>query len=150
MTNKLLLTVIALAACGTSISTVPINPAPHAMVPRPAGAVELFTSGPPQGRAYVDVAFFEAKQQSTLSVDDTPEFFAKLRERAGAMGCDGLVVTGMTNATTGGKYADNIKGSIATCIVYTEPPIAIAPPAPASAPISVAPASEPAAETAAP
>lgn len=128
MSNKLLV-VIALAACGTSINTVPINPAPHAMVPRPAAAVELFTSGPPQGRAYVDVAFFEAQQQSTLSFDDTPEFFAKLRERAGAMGCDGLVVTGMTNATTGGRHADNIKGSVATCIVFTDaaPGVATAP-----------------------
>lgn len=86
------LALFALAACGTTIRTTPINRAPHAMYPRDAASVELFTSGPPQHRSYVDVAFLEAEQESGYSTDDTPEFLAKLRARAAAMGCDGLVV----------------------------------------------------------
>ncbi len=97
------------------------------MTPRPAASVELFTSGPPQGRRYVDVAFLEAEQESGYSGAGTPQFLAGLRARAATMGCDALVVGAPTNAVTVGidlKTPMNRKGIGATCIVYDDLPAA--------------------------
>lgn len=110
--------------CGTAIRATAINPAPYPLRARPPETVEVFTSGPPQGRSFVDVAFMEAQQQSGYSVDDTPELIAKLRERAAEMGCDAIVFGGVTNRS-GIDVFDwnrhmNEKGIIATCIVYTD------------------------------
>jgi hypothetical protein len=110
-------------ACGTSIHATTINPAPHAMRARPPEAVELFTSGPPQDRRYVDIAFLEAEQDSPYSFDDTAEFFSALRARAGAMGCDGVVIGSPTNKVTTGldlQTPENIKGIVGTCIVFVD------------------------------
>lgn len=117
---------LGLAACGTSIRTTAINPAPRAMTPRPAATVELFTSGPPR-RPYVDVALLEAEEESSFSTDRTPEMLTALRERGAAMGCDGIVMGGMTSRDPGVRDvetwlnddAKGRKGVYATCIVYT-------------------------------
>ncbi|HEY4179524.1 MAG TPA: hypothetical protein VGM90_21940 [Kofleriaceae bacterium] len=111
--------------CGTMIQATAINPTPHPLHARPPESVLLFSSGPPQGRRYTDVAYLEAEQESGYSVDNTPQFITKLRERAAVMGCDGLVLGGTTNATTVGidlKTAMNQKGLVATCIVFDDPP----------------------------
>lgn len=113
---------LVLLGCGTQIRATIINPPPHAMPSRPPASVEIFTSSPPRDRAFVDVAFLEAEQESGYSVDGTEQFFAKLRGHAAQMGCDGLVFGGMTNATTVAidlKTPMNKKGIVATCIVYT-------------------------------
>jgi hypothetical protein len=123
-----LLVVLLAAGCGTAITATMINPAPHPMRPRPPETVELFTSGPPQGRAYVDIAYLEAEQQSDLSVDDTADFFSKLRVRAGQMGCDAVVIGGLTNRTTvavlSPRDSADLKGITATCIAYTDTEVA--------------------------
>ncbi|MEO8699275.1 MAG: hypothetical protein ABI867_04500 [Kofleriaceae bacterium] len=130
MSRRLLLLAFA-AGCGTTITATMINPAPHPMRPRPPESVELFTSGPPQGRPYVDIAYLEAEQQTDLSVDDTAEFLGKLRVRAAAMGCDGVVVGGLTNRTTvavlSNHDAASVKGITATCIAYSDASVAASP-----------------------
>lgn len=113
------------AGCGTSIRATTINPSPRPLHARAPASVELFTSGPPQGRSFVDVAYLEAEQESGYSVDDTPEFLGQLRTRAAAMGCDGLVIGAPTNAVTTGidlKTPMNRKGIVATCIVFADAP----------------------------
>ena len=119
------LPLLVLAACGTAIRATAINPAPHPMHARPPASVVVYTSGPPQGRSYVDVAYLEAEQESGYSADNTPQFVAHLREQAAAMGCDGLVIGAPTNAVTVGidlQTPMNKKGIVATCIVFDEPP----------------------------
>lgn len=131
MTNRWLFALLVAAGCGTSIHTTPINPAPHAMVPRDPATVELFTSGPPQ-RAHVDVAFFEAEETSGLSLDGTPEMLRQLRERGAQLGCDAVVVGGVSSRDPGVGDAESWlvehpksrKGVFATCIAYTGPPLA--------------------------
>lgn len=119
---KLISIVMFAAACGTTLQETPINPAPHAMAPRSAATVEVFSSGPP-ARAHTDVALLEARQTSGFSGDDTADFVAKLREQAAQRGCDGIVIGGVTNETIGGGHSqDNRKGLTATCIVYTTSP----------------------------
>jgi hypothetical protein len=116
-----LLLVLALAGCGTTVTAHMINPPPQPMRPRPPETVQLFTSGPPL-RPYVDVAYLEADQQSEMSFDDTSEFLTKLRERAGAMGCDAVVIGSPKNKAVGSILSDsgraNVNGLTATCIVY--------------------------------
>jgi hypothetical protein len=118
-----LLLMLALAGCGTTVTAHMINPPPQPMRPRPAQEVQLFTSAPP-ARPYVDVAYLEAEQQSEMSFDDTQQFFTKLRERAGEMGCDAVVIGSPKNRQVGSLLSDNGRASVdgltATCIVYVE------------------------------
>lgn len=131
MSKKWLFALLVAAGCGTSIQTTPINPAPHPMVSREPATVELFTSGPPQ-RAHVDVAFFEAEETSGLSTDGTSDMLRQLRERGAQLGCDAIVVGGVSSRDPGindaeawlVKHPKGRKGVFATCIAYTEPPVA--------------------------
>jgi hypothetical protein len=111
--------------CGTMIQATAINPTPHALLPRTPQSVQLYSSGPPQGRSYVDVAYLEAQQESGYSLDNTPQFIAKLRARAAQMGCDGLVLGGTTHATSVAidlKTPMDEKGIVGTCIVFNDQP----------------------------
>jgi len=115
--------VLLAAGCGTTISVTPINPARRPLGARPPETVEIFSSGPP-GRPHVDIAYLEAEQQTSLSVDNTPEFIHELRSRAADMGCDGLVLGGLTHAadvatSVIGDVNASKKGITATCIIYT-------------------------------
>jgi len=109
--------------CGTTISVTPINPAQRQLRARPPEAVEIFSSGPPP-RPHLDIAYLEAEQETHLSFDNTPEFIAMLRSRAADMGCDGLVLGGLTHdadvaASVVGNVNASKKGITATCIIYT-------------------------------
>lgn len=121
--RNLALLVVLVTACGTNIKATTINPSPRPMFSRPPQTVELFTSGAPADRKHVDVAYLEAEQDSELSWDDTPEFLKALRERGAAMGCDGIVVGSPTNRVTTGldDSPQNIKGVVATCIMFIDP-----------------------------
>ncbi len=131
MPNRLVALILTLgaAACGSSVKTIAINPAPHAMTPRPPETVEMFTSGPPQ-RPYVDVALMEAEEESSFSTHKTPEMLTALRERGAQMGCDAIVFGGMSSRdpnlgdteTWLNDDAKGRKGIYATCIVYTGTP----------------------------
>jgi len=114
-----------LAGCGTTIRTTTINPAPHAMQPRPPASVQIYSSGPPQ-LPYVDVAYLEAEQTTSLSVHDTPEMLANLRKQAAAMGCDGVVLGGITHSadsvvSVAADVSSSRKGITATCIMFLPP-----------------------------
>lgn len=88
----------------------------------------MFTTGRPT-RPFVDVAFLEAEQRSGYSGHDTPEMLAILRDRGAKMGCDAVVLGGLSARSTGDTgvevlLSDNApdrKGIYATCIMYTSP-----------------------------
>lgn len=112
-----------LAGCGTSVMETPVNPAPRPLTERPPESVEVFTSGAPE-RPHVDVMLLEAEQTSNFSVDNTPDFIAELRARAAKIGCDAIVVGGITNATVPSidmHTSTSRKGLTASCIVYKPP-----------------------------
>lgn len=131
MPNKRFLALVLAAGCGTSIHTTPINPAPRPMAPRDPASVELFTSGAPQ-RAHVDVAFIEAEESSSFSTHGTPEMLNELRQKGARLGCDAVVIGGLTSRDPGVTDTESWlvenpkgrKGVFATCIVFTEPPVA--------------------------
>jgi hypothetical protein len=145
MLNRVVIVVVALAeGCGTSLRATMINPAPHAMQPRPPQTVEMFSSGPPH-RPYIDVAYLEAEQEASYSLDGTSDFIAQLHERAAQMGCNGVVLGGVTNAPDAvASVTANInasrKGTTAICIMYLPEAVAAKPPPAAVQPATAAPA----------
>lgn len=116
---------MTIAACGSSIRATEINSAPRPLAARPPESVEIFTSGPPL-RPHMDLAYYEARQSSEFSSDDTRELIVKMRVAAARRGCDGLVVGGITHETTRTIFDSHRptsnKGLTATCIVYTDAP----------------------------
>ena len=100
------------AACGPTVSVTPLNSSPRPLARRPAGSVEMFTAAAP-ARPYVEVAVLQA------SGGQTEEHYAALREEAGAIGCDALVVTGASTQATSVALPGN---STATCVMWTIAP----------------------------
>jgi hypothetical protein len=93
------------------------------MVPRPPETVEVYSSSPPT-RPHVDVALFEVTQTEDLTDRGTAFMIERLRERAGEMGCDAVLVGGMSEHEGSHSLFDSDSRTLqATCIVYT-PPIA--------------------------
>lgn len=142
--TRSVLAVLLATGCGTTVTATTLNPSPKPMAPRSPDSVELFSSAPP-ARPYVDVAYLEAEQDSDLSADRTGAFVAHLRERAAAMGCDGVILGEHTNrpsVSTSDMAFDvadalsskpqepppdygvpvNLRGLTATCIVYIPAP----------------------------
>ena len=128
LTTALLFT----AACGASVTRTDINPAPRPMAARPPATVEIFTSGAPL-RPHVDVSLLEVEESSSFSQADTRDMIIALRERAGTMGCDGVVIAGATSRDPGVRDKESWlveqprgrKGLFATCIVYSDVPPAL-------------------------
>lgn len=117
---------VGLAGCGTFVTATTINPSPHPLRARPAGAVEVYASSPP-ARPHVDVALLEVEQTRGLNPQGTDLMIQSLRERAGAMGCDALFLGAMSDhqgAQPGSGWDLLDPGAAlrqATCIVYTGP-----------------------------
>lgn len=110
----------SLCACGTAIRQTPVNSPPIPMAPRAAAAVEVFTSGAP-ARPHVDVALLEAQPESAFSGSVNAEVIEQLRQRAGELGCDGLVLMTIQDSA---RFRIPHAELTATCIVYT--PVATA------------------------
>lgn len=92
------------------------------MVRHTPDQIDVFTSGPP-ARAHVDIALLEA--EPGLSERSTPELIARMREKAAAAGCDGLVIMGVDTQTY--RHGDEKKTVTGTCIVYSDPAVVAAP-----------------------
>ncbi len=133
-----------LGGCGTFVDATPLNPAPRALSPRPAEQVEVYASSPPT-RPHVDIALIQADQINGSSAD-LAAMVAKLREKAGQMGCDALFVSGSSERAGAPGDAHLLDpGShllLATCVVYVAPgqgPTAVVvntPPLASSAPLA--------------
>jgi hypothetical protein len=110
--------ILGLTACGTSIRQIHTNAPPRPLAPRPVETVEVFTATVPQ-RPFVEVAYFEAQQESQISLDDSGDVFMKLRAQAAQVGCDGLIINGANDRVVGDrKHVDTLHGYAGTCIVY--------------------------------
>ncbi len=131
-----------IAACGTTVSTRPLNTSAAPRMQRQPETVELFTTAVPT-RAYTEVALIEAREQ--VYSDEDP--FLVLRAQAGQMGCDGLILLGAADSTvgnvsaTGAPTGTSVYGGIrtlhgyrGTCIVWKEPNDPKVPPPPPSDP----------------
>ena len=106
--------------CGTRIVYTPTNTPPHALSPKPAEQVEVYSTSPPQ-RAYVEVGMLEAGRESGWSADDEAAVQTKLRQDAGQRGCDAIVMTGSADKVVGDRNSTvTLRGYKATCIVWSD------------------------------
>jgi hypothetical protein len=109
---------LAAAGCGTFVTATPLNPPPRPLTPRGFESIQVYSSAPPS-RPYIDVALLEVEQTHDLNQQGTDLMIQRLREQAGTMGCDAVVIGGMrergreTNAFDSGSTTLH-----ATCIVY--------------------------------
>jgi hypothetical protein len=136
----------ALGGCGTFVQATALNAPPRPLSPRPADAVEVYSSSPP-AKAHVDVALIQADQINGMNAE-LPEMIAKIREKAGQMGCDAIFISGASERAGAGGDAHLIDpGShllLATCIAYLEPApipvqrtVSVPAPPPSAAPVAV-------------
>jgi hypothetical protein len=109
---------LSAASCAMSedyIDFAATNPSPRVLLGRPPEKLEFFTSGPP-ARPHVDVGIFQvwAGDDGFSRCNTTEHMLGVLRSRAASMGCDAVVVFGIT-------YAKPCQKLQATCLAYTEP-----------------------------
>jgi hypothetical protein len=135
-----LLLAFAVAGCGTAVTTTQLNTAPRPVTPRSAGCVEIFASGPPQ-QAYVDVAWLEVDQQDELEGPVYEVMIRRLRERAGELGCDAVVLGAKQEIYPAGFNTNaplfatsGTRKMQGTCIVYREPRACVPQPGPTPPP----------------
>jgi hypothetical protein len=116
------LTASALAGCGTRVDYTPTNTPPSATAARHAQDVDVYASGGPSV-PYVEIGFLDAQQESSVSVDDRSDVFEELRERAGELGCDAIVILGAqdTTAYVSTEHYERpytLNSYRASCVVY--------------------------------
>jgi len=124
MRSPLLLLVLGsfLGGCGTFVDFTPINEPPHPLQPRSSASVEVFSSGPP-ARPHVDVALVEVEQTRSLNEQGTGLMIQRMREQAAAIGCDAIVLRGVTDHQGSGDLFDpGATKREAACIVYDDDP----------------------------
>jgi hypothetical protein len=124
------------------VDTTALNTPPRPLSQRSTEDVEVFSGSPPV-KAHVDLALIEAYQSNGKGV--LAELLAAIREKAGEMGCDAIVITGASERPSGNKSLLD-PGShqmLATCIVYlppgpgpTAPAVAVPAPVPGGAAMS--------------
>ena len=79
---------VVAAGCGGPQGGGPQNAATVEREPRPTDQVHIYTTGPPD-RAFQRVARIEARYSDREARENV---LALLREKAGRMGCDGIIV----------------------------------------------------------
>ncbi len=110
--------------CGLAFQRIPLAASTKPLVPRSASAVDLYVSGRPTVPTR-DLALLTVEEESVYAASSEAEALARLREEAGRMGCDGLVVLGPSGGVGSGldgKHARALRGFRGACIEYLAPP----------------------------
>jgi hypothetical protein len=111
---------VVLTGCGTWVTDTQINLAPHALFPRGYESVEVFSSVPP-ARPHVDVALLQVDQMNAMDEHLRELMVQRLRERAGAMGCDAVFIGATQERAAPDLLTSGSRTMSATCIVYSQP-----------------------------
>jgi hypothetical protein len=125
-----------MAGCaGTLVLYQPMAPPPRPMQPQPWRRVEFRTTVPE--RPYPSVGLLQAQPESDSGSEAPRTMMVKLLERAGQVGCDGVIWLGKTDVflstdpsltrpgqslvlTSGGD--EKVQGYRASCFLYNEAP----------------------------
>lgn len=109
---------LSVLACTPTVDFMKLNRPPHKLTPRPAASVEIFARKSPT-RPFVEVYMLEVDSGDPAAPGDA---LSDLREQAGKLGCDGLMLTGRTKTVVVGEPAGIGGGFNAVCIVYRDTP----------------------------
>jgi hypothetical protein len=109
---------------------IPTNAAPQPMRPKAPDDVSIVSTAP--NRPFVEVGFIEGWQENSL--EEEASVLAKMRAKAGALGCDVLLITGTSNYVSGFRGStDTEVGYHGACLVFGEAPPRAAEAAPPAA-----------------
>lgn len=116
--------VLLSCACGTSLTFARTQTSPHKLQPRAAEQVQVFMVDRPT-RPYVEIGMVEAlNEYQTYNEDRAMSRLIKnMREYAGELGCDALVILGGNDSTVSplgafGNSPGRYKGYRGSCLVY--------------------------------
>ncbi|MEM9189559.1 MAG: hypothetical protein AAGF12_10320 [Myxococcota bacterium] len=111
---------LALAGCGTAVQFAATSPSPHPYVPRSPEEVALIASGTPE-RAYAELGILQARQESRFSTHSLADVLHEMRTRAGAIGCDAVIIQGRADGVDGDRHGTfTLDGVYGTCIVWLD------------------------------
>lgn len=115
--KRILPVFLLLSACAT-VQVSEMNRPSKQMSPRPASEVEIFLTKTPK-QDYREVYLLRAEGVTT------DEALRLMREKAGELGCEGIVIAGKSdrvvgspNTATGGTTVSTREGYVASCIVF--------------------------------
>jgi len=111
---------VVVGGCGTWVTDTPLNSAPRPLLPRGYESVEIFSSAPP-ARAHVDIALLKVDQVNAMDDNVGELMIQRLRERAGAIGCDAVFIGATQEHTDSYLITSGSRTMSATCIVYRRP-----------------------------
>jgi hypothetical protein len=122
--RSLLIAILLLTGCGTTMMVTKLNNSPKPLEPRAPESVAIFMTGKPE-KPYTEISLISSQQASEFSADSTPQIIQKMRLEAAQQGCDALVISGQNDSTEGssnGKYGavTTLKGFHGSCIVYNQ------------------------------
>jgi len=101
--------VAGLTACAGQVTAVALHAPPRPVSPHGFESVTVYSGAPPL-RPHVAIARLNLDRASEPNEQGANLMIHRLRERAGTLGCDGVVIGGLGDPD--GKSVD------ATCIVY--------------------------------
>jgi hypothetical protein len=112
---------IAVAGCGVQVEYTQLNAAPLPMKSRAPESVEVYVGNAP-ARPHVDVGLLEVEEQSGFG-PGTQALVDSLRDRAAEIGCDALVIGGVSSKVSEVEsllfdHNANRKALHASCVVY--------------------------------
>jgi hypothetical protein len=110
-----LLGLLLASGCADRFLYTPLLPPPRPMVRRPAAAVELLVVTPP-ARPHTNVGLMQEVAGSNRWDESATEMIGNLRERAGALGCDAVLIMAI-DRRIGQHHAQSVQAS---CIVYND------------------------------
>ena len=107
--------VLLASGCAAKVVYTPLLPPPRRMSRRPGAAVEVLVVTPPV-RPHTDVGLLQAFPKPGSWDAPVPEMITNLRERAGGIGCDAILITSIDRQAN--RY--HSKSIQASCIVYDD------------------------------
>ncbi len=114
--------VLTSSACGFALRVIPLAEPTKPRVPRAASAVDLYVSTRPTVPVR-DIALLTVEEESIYTGGTEAMALEQLRDEAGRMGCDALVLLGPSGGVGSGidgKNARSLKGMRGACVEYTK------------------------------
>jgi hypothetical protein len=135
-----LLSALIACGCGPSLSFMRTAQPPREPKPHAGADVEVYLVAPPR-RPYVEFGIVESTELfDGENTDAMSDLINSMREYAGGLGCDALVIVGSNDGITAGSGrhgggSRSYKGYRGSCVMYVEAST-LQPPA---APLAAAP-----------